>query len=237
MSGFGNTFFNAYYMLQVLPDIIKLGIWNTLTISIGATVIGVLIGAPLSLLSASKVWLATVPAKIYIDIFRGLPTIVTIFLIGQGLPLSGMHLFGQNSYPYGILAIGIVASAYIAEILRSGIQSVERGQLEAARALGLSHSSSMVQIIFPQGLRRVLPALTNQFINTIKDSSLIFILGLSLSQREVYLIGQNVAQQTGNLSPLTMAGLAYLTLTVPLTYFVNFLDKRLREGKRTVVSD
>ncbi len=235
MGGFANTFLSPGYMLQVLPDIIKVGILNTLIISLGATAIGMLIGAPLSLLSISRFWFVKGMAKIYIDIFRGLPTIVTIFLIGQGLPFAGLRLFGQNPYPYGILAIGIVASAYIAEILRSGVQSVDRGQLEAARALGLSHRRSMVQIVFPQGIRRVLPALTNQFINTIKDSSLVFILGLTIDQREIYRIGQDVAQRTGNLSPLTMAGLAYLIFTMPLTYLVNLLDRRLRDGKPSMV--
>ncbi|CAM5771031.1 amino acid ABC transporter ATP-binding protein [Labrys miyagiensis] len=232
MGGFWNTFFTPSYMLAVLPDLIRVGIWNTLSISIFATMIGILIGAPMSLLALSRIVVVRVLARAYIDVFRGLPVIVTIFLVGQGLPFSGFRPFGQNPYPYGILAIGIVTGAYVAEILRAGIQSVDRGQFEAGRALGLSYRRSMIQIVFPQGVRRVLPALTNQFINTIKDSSLIFVLGLSVDQREIYRIGQDIAQRTGNLSPLTVVGLAYLTFTVPLTYLVNYLDRHLREGRR-----
>ena len=235
--GFWNTFFNPSYMLAVLPEIIRVGIINTLSISVAATILGILIGMPMSLLALSRITLVRALARAYIDIFRGLPVIVTIFLVGQGLPFAGLRIFGQNPYPYGILAIGIVTGAYVAEILRSGIQSVDRGQFEASRALGLSHTRTMVQIVFPQGLRRVLPALTNQFINTIKDSSLIFVLGLGVDQREIYRIGQDYAQRTGNLSPLTMVGIAYLTFTVPLTYLVNYLDRHLREGRRPVAAD
>ena len=231
MGGFWNTFFNIDYMARALPDILRVGIANTLIVSVGASILGLLIGMPLSLLAISRTWAIRFPSRAYIDVFRGLPAIVTIFLIGQGLPFSGLRPFGQNPFPYGILAIGIVTGAYVAEIIRSGIQSVDKGQLEAARALGVSHSRAMMEIVFPQGIRRVLPALTNQVINTLKDSSLIFVLGLTIDQREIYRIGQDVAQRTGNLSPLTTVGIAYLVFTVPLTHLVNYLDSRLREGR------
>jgi polar amino acid transport system permease protein len=123
-----------------------------------------------------------------------------------------------------------MAGAYIGEILRAGLQSVEKGQGEAARALGLSHSKSMRLIVVPQGVRRVLPALVNQFIGIIKDSSLVYFLGLVMTEREIFRIGQEQAVASGNLSPLVAAGIAYLILTVPLTHLVNYIDKRLREG-------
>jgi polar amino acid transport system permease protein len=107
---------------------------------------------------------------------------------------------------------------------------VEKGQGEAARALGLSHSQSMRLIVVPQGVRRVLPALVNQFIGIIKDSSLVYFLGLVMTEREIFRIGQEQAVASGNLSPLVAAGIAYLILTVPLTHLVNYIDKRLREG-------
>ncbi|MFA6032070.1 MAG: amino acid ABC transporter permease/ATP-binding protein [Myxococcota bacterium] len=231
MSGIFDTFFNLSYMLQVIPDIVRVGYYNTITISIYSTILGIIIGAPLSLMAISKVAAVRIVAKGYIDIFRGLPAIVTIFLVGQGLPFAGFRPFGQNPYPYGIIAISIVASAYIAEILRSGIQSVDRGQTEAARSLGLDKHRTMYRVIFPQGIRRVIPALTNQFINIIKDSSLIFVLGLTVGERELYRIGQDIAQRTGNLSPLVAVGIAYLLITVPMTHLVNYLDKRLRSGE------
>lgn len=231
MSGLFGTFFNLDYMIQVIPDILRVGYYNTITISVYSTILGILIGAPLSLMAISRVLIVRIAAKTYIDIFRGLPAIVTIFIVGQGLPFAGFRPFGQNPFPYGIIAISIVASAYIAEILRSGIQSVDRGQAEAARSLGLGKHRTMFRIVFPQGVRRVIPALTNQFINIIKDSSLIFVLGLTVGERELYRIGQDVAQRTGNLSPLVAVGIAYLVITVPMTHLVNFLDRRLRAGQ------
>jgi polar amino acid transport system permease protein len=131
----------------------------------------------------------------------------------------------------GIAALTLMAAAYIGEIFRSGIQSVDKGQLEASRALGFSYGTSMVLVVIPQGIRRVLPALVNQLIGLIKESSLIFLLGLLASQREIFQIGQDQAANTGNLSPLVAAGLLYLILTIPLTHLVNFMDKRMREGK------
>ena len=124
-----------------------------------------------------------------------------------------------------------MAAAYIGEILRSGIQSVESGQLEASRALGFSYPSSMRLVVIPQGIRRVLPALVNQFISLLKASSLVYFLGLIASQRELFQVGRDLNAQTGNLSPLVAAGLFYLALTIPLTHLVNYIDRRLGRGR------
>ncbi len=123
-----------------------------------------------------------------------------------------------------------MAAAYVGEIFRSGIQSVDAGQLEASRALGFSYTSSMRLVVVPQGVRRVLPALVNQFISLLKASSLVYFLGLVASQRELFQVGRDLNAQTGNLSPLVAAGLFYLLLTIPLTHLVNYIDARLRRG-------
>jgi len=109
---------------------------------------------------------------------------------------------------------------------------VEPGQLEASRAIGFSYRQSMWLVVIPQGVRRVLPALMNQFIALIKDSSLIYFLGLLANQRELFAVGRDLNSQTGNLSPLVAAGVLYLALTIPLTHLVNYIDNRLRTGKR-----
>lgn len=139
-------------------------------------------------------------------------------------------LTGNNPYPLGIAALGLMAAAYVGEIFRSGIQSVEPGQMEAARALGFSNPSSMRLVVVPQGVRRVLPALMNQFIS-LKASSLVYFLGLVANQRELFQVGRDLNAQTGNLSPLVAAGFFYLLLTIPLTHLVNFIDTRLRRGR------
>ena len=156
---------------------------------------------------------------------------VIILLIGLGVgPVVG-GLTGNNPYPLGIAALGLMAAAYIGEIFRSGIQSVEAGQMEASRALGFSYGASMRLVVVPQGVRRVLPALMNQFISLLKASSLVYFLGLIADQRELFQVGRDLNAQTGNLSPLVAAGLFYLALTVPLTHLVNFIDARLRRGR------
>lgn len=171
-------------------------------------------------------------SRVYVDVFRGLPAILTIYVIGQGLPLSGLTLFGDFTYGYAALAIGLIEGAYMSEIFRSGIQSVDRGQTEAARSLGLTAMRTMRRVVFPQGARRVLPALTGQFIIVIKSTALVYLLGLTSAQREMFAIAQDNAVLQANLSPLTAAGLIYLALTVPMSHLVNAWERRLREGPR-----
>jgi polar amino acid transport system substrate-binding protein len=151
-------------------------------------------------------------------------------------PLVG-GLTDNNPYPLGIAALGLMAAAYIGEILRSGIQSVDAGQLEASRALGFSYPAAMRLVVVPQGIRRVLPALVNQFIALLKGSALVYFLGLVAQERELFQVGRDLNAQTGNLSPLVAAGLFYLLLTIPLTHLVNYIDNRLRRGSPTEHSD
>ncbi|HPX37055.1 MAG TPA: ABC transporter substrate-binding protein/permease [Mycobacterium sp.] len=216
---------------KAIPDLLKTGLPNTLILTISASVIGLLLGLGLAVAGISRSAWLRVPARIYTDIFRGLPEVVIILLIGLGIGPLVRGLTGGNPYPLGIAALGLMAAAYIGEILRSGIQSVDTGQLEASRALGFSYSSSMRLVVIPQGVRRVLPALMNQFISLLKASSLVYFLGLIASQRELFQVGRDLNAQTGNLSPLVAAGLFYLALTVPLTHLVNHIDNRLRRGK------
>src|SRR3954465_13570340 len=210
-------------MWQVLPQMLGTGLRNTLIISIAATVIGVVLGMVVAMMGISTSRWLRIPARIYTDVFRGLPAILTILLIGQGFARFSQSIFGPSPYPLGILALSLIAAAYIGEIFRAGIASVEKGQLEACRALGLSYGKAMRLVVVPQGIRRVLPALVNQFIAIVKDSSLVYFLGLLVSQRELFRVGQDAAVNTGNLSPLVAAGLCYLALTVPLTHLVNYI--------------
>jgi len=232
MDDFVNTFLDWDYISQVLPDLLKTGLLNTLILSVSSAVIGTVLGMLLAVMGLSTKWWLRWPARIYTDIFRGLPAILTILLIGQGLGTLARDVVGTNPYPMGILALSLIAAAYIGEIFRSGIQSVDKGQMEASRALGMSYTKSMLLVIIPQGVRRVLPALVNQFIALVKDSSLVYVLGLLSGQRELFRIGQDLAANTGNLSPLVAAGVFFLVITVPLTHLVNYIDKKLRTGRK-----
>ena len=226
------SFLDFDSMAEVLPTMLAVGLKNTLILAAASTVLGVIFGMMLAVMGLSRSAWLRLPARLYTDIFRGLPAIVTILLIGQGFAGIGRSIFGPSPYPLGILALSLIAGAYIGEIFRAGIQSVERGQLEACRALSMSYGQGMRLIIIPQGVRRVLPALVNQFIANVKDSSLVYFLGLLASEREIFRVGQDHSVVTGNLSPLLMAGMFYLLITVPLTHLVNLIDTRLRRGRR-----
>lgn len=228
----GAAFLDWDLYRQAIPDLFKTGLPNTLILTAGAAVIGVILGLVLAIAGISRSRWLRWPARVYTDIFRGLPEVVIILVIGLGIgPIVG-GLTGNNPYPLGIAALGLMSAAYVGEIFRSGIQSVEAGQLEASRALGFSYRSSMRLVVVPQGVRRVLPALVNQFISLLKASSLVYFLGLVANQRELFQVGRDLNAQTGNLSPLVAAGLFYLLLTVPLTHLVNVIDERLRTGRQ-----
>jgi polar amino acid transport system substrate-binding protein len=225
------SFFDWELYKQAIPAMVTTGLPNTLILTISSGVVGLAVGMVLAVAGVSQTRWLRWPARIYTDIFRGLPEVVIILLIGLGIgPIVG-GLTHNNPYPLGIAALGLTAAAYIGEIFRSGIQSVEPGQLDAARALGLSYRTSMRLIVIPQGIRRVLPALVNQFIALLKGSALVYFLGLIAGQRELFQVGRDLNAQTGSLSPLVAAGLFYLLLTIPLTHLVNVVDNRLRHGR------
>jgi polar amino acid transport system substrate-binding protein len=226
-----DSFFDWDMYKQAIPAMLATGLPNTLILTISSGLIGLAVGIALAVAGISRARWLRWPARVYTDIFRGLPEVVIILLIGLGIgPLAG-GLTNNNPYPLGIAALGLTAAAYIGEIFRSGIQSVDAGQLEASRALGLSYRTSMRLVVIPQGIRRVLPALVNQFIALLKASALVYFLGLIAGQRELFQVGRDLNAQTGSLSPLVAAGMFYLILTIPLTHLVNFVDNRLRQGR------
>jgi len=208
------------------------GLPNTLVLAITSGLIGAFAGLILALMGISRNPVARWAARVYTDVFRGLPAVLTILVIGLGFGPIFRELTGSNSpYPMGVAALSLMAAAYTGEIFRSGIQSVDKGQLEASRALGFGYGASMRLVVVPQGIRRVLPALMNQFIALIKDSSLVFTLGLLATERELFQIGQDAAARSGNLSPYVAAAIFYLAMTIPLTHLVNYIDARLRTGR------
>ena len=228
---FWHTFFDLGLIRATLPSLLREGLLNTLLLAALASLIGLVAGVLLAAGLMSRLRLVRLPCRIYVDVLRGLPHILSIYLIGQGLPLAGLTVFGGWTYGYAALAIGLMEGSYLAEIFRSGFQSVDRGIVEAARSLGMSGRATMRLIVAPIGIRRVLPALAGQFILVIKSTALVYLLGLAAGQREMFAIAQDSSVNNAALSPLVAAGLVYLALTVPLTYAVNAWDRRLREGR------
>jgi polar amino acid transport system permease protein len=165
----------------------------------------------------------------YVDAFRGVPLLLVILIIsgsapfvaeGLGLPRSvGIpQWFGKTDpFWYGTLAITLTYGAYMAEVYRAGIEGVPRGQMEAARALGMSHGRAMRHVIVPQAVRRVIPPLLNDFIALMKDTSLVGVIALL----EVVEAGQTVQAETLNSSALTLGALMFLVVTLPLARIVD----------------
>lgn len=226
------TFLDWKAIGEVLPKMFAVGLPNTLVLAVTSGVIGTVLGMLLALMGISRNAAARWIARVYTDILRGLPPVLTILVIGLGFGPIIKQLTGSTSpYPLAIAALSLMSAAYIGEIFRSGIQSVDKGQLEATRALGFGYGPAMRLVVVPQGVRRVLPALVNQFIALIKESSLLFTLGLVAAEREIFQIGKDAASNSGNLSPYVAAAIFYLALTIPLTHFVNWIDRRLRTGR------
>src|SRR5690349_13833317 len=184
------TFFNGDVIADTFPRLLAEGIWNTLLIAFLSILVGVVIGLAGAMLLLSTRWWVRLPARMYVDVFRGLPVVVTVMVVGIGLPAAGFRPFGRDAFGYAVMAIGFISGAYLTEIFRSGIQSVDTGQMQAARSLGMSYLSAMRLVIVPQGIRRILPALGGQFVKDVKESSLVYVLGLGIGDRDLFFIAQ-----------------------------------------------
>lgn len=204
------------------------GAKNTLILAFSAEFFGIILGLLLAIFAISKRAVVRAPARAYINFFRGTPLIWQLVFIGIGIPIGlGIRI---DTYKAGIIALSLNAGAYMAEVFRAGIQSIERGQIEAARGLGMSYLQAMRYAIVPQAVRRVIPPLMNEFVILIKDTALIIILGLTPAQRDLMNVGDQAVANDFNPTPYIMVALGYLAITLPLIRLVNFLEKRLRSG-------
>jgi polar amino acid transport system permease protein len=225
-SQIGDAFFRPALIKSTMTHGIGHALLNTLVYAAGGFLLGLVAGTVLALMRLSQVavyrWLATA----YIEFFRGLPALI-VFIALSLLPLafSGMMIPFD---PYGTvwLALGIVGSAYMAETIRGGIQAVPRGQVEAARSLGMSAMSAMRKIVLPQAFRIMIPPLTNELIGLVKDSSLVYIVGVASTGFELTKFGRNEANTTANITPLVVAAFGYLIITLPLSVLVRRLERK-----------
>lgn len=223
------AFFDVEVAKAQFPDIITTALVNTVIYTLLGFGFGLALGLLLALMRLSQVppyrWLAIV----YIEFFRGIPALLVFIALGFGVPLA--FQVALNQYVTVMLALGLVGAAYMAETIRAGIQAVPKGQTEAARSLGMSQGRAMVSIIIPQALRIVLPPLTNELILLTKDSSLVYLLGLSLSQYELAKFGRDALNQNRSLTPILIAGLCYLVITLPLGHLVRRLEARTARAR------
>ncbi len=212
---------------RLIPEFFN-GAKNTIFLAFASELVGIVLGLILAVLALSKRSVVRAPARIYINFFRGTPLVWQITFIGLALPIGlGLNF---SAYTAGVAALGLNAGAYSAEVFRAGIQSIERGQMEAARSLGMSYFQAMRYAIVPQGIRRVIPPLMNEFVILVKDTALILLLGLTASQRDLMNVGSQAAANSFNYTYYIYTVLGYLAITLPLIRLVNALERRLRSG-------
>jgi glutamine transport system permease protein len=207
-------------MVAALPILLK-GLQVTLYIFVMAIILGFLIGLVMALLRLAPIKILRIIAKIYVDAIRGTPFIVQLFFIYFGV--NSLHILSLNSTTAGIITVAINAGAYFAEIIRAGIQSIDKGQTEAARSIGLTGAQAMRYVILPQAFRRMLPTITNQSIISLKDTSLLSVIGIAdLTQQ-----GQIQAAATFEAFKIWLVvGIIYFIVIYLLSILANFVERR-----------
>lgn len=213
-----DTFLNYRVFVETLPLILS-GLMTTLTLGVTCIVLGFICGIFLAL---TRLYAARAPrllAIAYIDVFRAIPVLVLLFVIYYALPFAGVRL---SSFTSATTAISMVSAAYSAEIIRAGIEAIPKGQFEAARALGLHFGLVMLKVILPQALKIVVPPLTSNSINVMKDTALASVVAMPDLLKQA-----NQAQAlAANPTPLIVAAVIYLIILLPLVRIVGYFDKR-----------
>jgi polar amino acid transport system permease protein len=224
---FARQFFD-FALLGEFPGRFLRAAVNTVILALSGEAIGIVLGLLFAVFALSNRAVVRAPARVYINFFRGTPMLWQLSFFFFGIVL-GLQL-NVGVYTVAIVVFGLNAGAYSAEIFRAGIQSIERGQIEAARSLGMSYLKALRLVILPQAFRRVIPPLTNEFVILVKDTSLVVVLGLTLSQQELLSTARDIYAQTFNATPFLAAAAGYLAITLPMIWLVNRLERRLRSG-------
>lgn len=210
---------------QIVPYIPFMleGIWVTLKFVICAIIFGFILGTILALLKIGHNKPLNWLADAYTSIFRGTPLILQLMIIYFAVPqLTGYDI---HAFLAAILAFGLNSSAYVSEIIRAGIQAVDKGQTEAAQALGVPYKAMMKDIILPQALKNILPALMNEFITLTKESAIVSTIGYLDLMRRAQVVGADLYR---NFEPLLFVGVIYWLLVMGLTVLGRLLERRLR---------
>lgn len=225
------VFFRPDMIAKTLKEGLPLAFLNTIAYTSGAFVVGLVLGTVFALMKLSQVapyrWLAT----IYTEFFRGVPAIIVLIAFSlMPLAIPGMRIPFD---PYGSIwiGLGLVSAAYMSETIRAGIQAVPKGQIEAARSLGMSSGLATRKIVLPQAFRIVTPPLTNELVLLTKDSSLVYVIGLTATSYDLTKYGRALSNTYANITPLVIAGLSYLVITLPLTFLVRKMESRQSRSK------
>ena len=218
--GFVETFFNWDVFLSSFPLLLS-GLKVTVLLGIVSIIAGLVLGLFIALVRIYAVRPASIAAKIYIDVFRSIPLLVLLIVVYYALPFVGLNL---SPFMSAVAALTLVSGAYTAEIFRAGIEAIPRGQFEASKALGLRYRHMMSDIILPQAIRIVIPPLTNNCINVMKDTALASVVAMP------DLLKQATQAQAleANPTPLIVAALMYLAILLPAVLLVGRLERRYR---------
>ncbi len=217
------TFFNYDVLMSSIPALLR-GLWNTILLGMMSILIGVPFGLVISLVRLYAPKPFRLLAVGYIDILRATPVLVVLILIYYALPFLGIRL---TSWASAVIAFSIVMAAYSAEVFRSGIESVARGQFEAASALGLPFIVTLYKVVLPQAIRIVIPPMTSNCVSMFKDTSLASTVALPELLKEA----QDAQALYANPSPLIGAALVYIILLWPMVRLVSMLEKRFKSEK------
>ena len=211
------------------------GVKNTLIIAAMSVVLGVVFGTLMAVMRMCRIKPLKWIAMAYIEFVRGTPLMVQLMFIFYGLPMVGIEFPDVSWIPNfsrfmaGIVAMSMNSCAYVAEVIRSGIQAVDEGQMEAARSIGFKYGESMKLVILPQAIRNILPALGNEFVTVIKESSIVSVIGIS-----DLMYGTNgvIALTYRSLPCLAIAACIYFVLTFISSRLIAMLEKRMKHGRK-----
>ncbi len=220
---FVDTFFNSDVMISAFPQLLR-GLWMTIALGVVSILIGVTGGLVVSLVRLYAPKPLQLLMIAYIDIMRAMPMLVVLILIYYALPFVGISF---SAWWSAILGFSIVLAAYSAEVFRSGIESVPRGQFEAAAALGIPFLITLYKVVLPQAIRIVIPPTTSNCVSMFKDTSLASTVALPELLKE----GQNAQGFYANPSPLIMAALIYIILLWPMVRLVSVLEKKFKDER------
>jgi amine acid ABC transporter, permease protein, 3-TM region, His/Glu/Gln/Arg/opine family len=219
-------------IISVYGSMLLKAFGNTLLLTFLSLCIAMVIGLVFGLMNVGKVRILNLIGTVYVDAVRGVPLIVLAYFIFFGIPagIQGMGFsdFRLNQLQAGVIALSMNCGAYMAEIIRAGIQSVDKGQMEASRSLGLSYGQSMRRIVLPQAIRTMIPSIINQFIITLKDTSILSVIGFA----EITNVGKTIMGNTfKNLQTWTIIAVMYLIVIVTLSKVAKRLERRISYGK------
>lgn len=217
-------------------DLFKEGLVCTVSLSFFTVILGFVIALMLALMRMSKIYPLKAFASIYVEIFRATPLLVQLFIVYYvflgDLDLPTIKLFGFirfDRFVPGVIALALNSGAYLSEIIRSGIQSIELGQTEASRSLGMSQWQTMQYIVLPQAIKNILPAIANEFVTIIKESSICYTIGVAEIMAAVNSVGGAIFRLN---EALVIAACVYFCLTFPTSKIIAYFERRMSRGDR-----